>query len=75
MTKPRVLISTIPFGERDQQPLELLSDAGLEAVINPLGRKLQPGEIDGIIEGFDALVAGTEQITAETLAKATRTTE
>ncbi|NQU57196.1 MAG: phosphoglycerate dehydrogenase [Rhodospirillales bacterium] len=71
MVKPRVLISTIPFGERDSRPIELLADAGLDAVINPLGRKLQPGEIDEMIEGFDALVAGTEQITAETLDKAT----
>ena len=70
MVKPRVLISTIPFGERDSRPIELLADAGLETVINPLGRKLQPGEIDGMIEGFDALVAGTEQITAETLNRA-----
>jgi D-3-phosphoglycerate dehydrogenase len=71
MAKPRVLISTIPFGERDRRPFELLVDAGLEAVVNPLGRKLQPGEIDEMIDGFDALVAGTEQITAKTLDRAT----
>jgi D-3-phosphoglycerate dehydrogenase len=70
MAKLRVLISTVPFGEPDSRPLELLAEAGLEAVVNPLGRKLQPGEIDDLIGGFDALVAGTEQITAKTLDKA-----
>ena len=70
MAKPRVLITTLPFGERDRRPLALLDAAGLDAVINPLGRKLQPGELDGLLDGFQALIAGTEQITAETFDKA-----
>lgn len=67
MTKCRVLVTTVPFGERDTSPLDILSEAGIEAVINPLGRKLQPGELETIIQGFDALVAGTEEISADAM--------
>lgn len=68
----RVLISTIPFGEADRRPLDLLEAAGLEYVINPIGRKLRESELAELIGDFDALIAGTEPITAGVLEKAVR---
>lgn len=62
MSKPRVLISTVPFGRLDTKPLEILEAAGVEAVLNPLTRKLREGELPDMIKGFDGLIAGTEQI-------------
>lgn len=68
----RVLITTVPFGEVDKKPLELLEDAGIEYTINPLGRRLQSNELADLIEDFDALIAGTEPITAETIRRGKR---
>jgi len=62
MSKPRVLITTVPFARLDPKPIEILEAAGIEAVINPLDRKLRQGELPDMIKGFDGLVAGTEQI-------------
>ncbi|MGB0681405.1 MAG: phosphoglycerate dehydrogenase [Magnetovibrionaceae bacterium] len=68
----RILITTIPFGERDVTPLRLLEDAGHEVVINPLGRKLVGEELGEIVGGFDAVIAGTETINASIMDKADR---
>lgn len=68
----RVLITTIPFGEVDRRPLDLLDAAGVEYVINPIGRKLWEGELAELIGDFDALIAGTEPITASVLERAPR---
>lgn len=67
---PRVLITTIPFGDRDPAPLQRLQEAGIDYVINPLGRKITEVELAGMINGFDALIAGTEPITEAVLAGA-----
>ena len=66
----RVFVSTVPFGAVDPKPLELLKTAGHELVINPLGRKLTSDDLAAMIAGFDALIAGTEQITEAVLDKA-----
>lgn len=71
-TSRRILITTIPFGELDRRPLELLDEAGVEYVINPIGRKLKEDELAEMIGGFDALIAGTEPITAKVLERAAR---
>lgn len=68
----RVLITTIPFAEADRRPLDLLEAAGLEYVINPIGRKLREGELGDLIQDFDVLIAGTEPITPAVLDQATR---
>jgi len=64
----RVFISTVPFGTIDPLPLRLLQEAGIEAVINPLGRKLKPEEVAGVLKDFPVLIAGTETISAEAMA-------
>jgi len=63
----RVIVTTVPFGTIDPRPLELLQQAGIECVINPLGRKLRAEEVGDVIRGFPVVVAGTEIIDAATI--------
>ena len=42
---PRVLITTVPFADRDRRPIELLESANIEYLVNPLGRKLQEQDL------------------------------
>ena len=60
---PRVLITTVPFARANKLPIELMQSANVEYEINPLKRKLKEHELMELIGGFDALIAGTEQIT------------
>ena len=41
----KVLITTVPFGEKSRLPIDLLEKANIEYVINPLGRKLTEFEL------------------------------
>jgi D-3-phosphoglycerate dehydrogenase len=68
----RALITTIPFGEVDRRPLDLLEQAGIEYVINPIGRRLRPEELAEMVGDFDVLIAGTEPITAAVMNRANR---
>ena len=68
----RVLITTVPFGEVDPISLRLLDDAGLDYVINPIGRRLTEAELVDLVRGFDCLIAGTEPITERVMAAAPR---
>jgi len=58
----KVLITTVPFGEKDKTPLELLESNGIEYIINPLNRKLKEEELAELVSDFDAIIAGTEII-------------
>jgi D-3-phosphoglycerate dehydrogenase / 2-oxoglutarate reductase len=49
---PRIFISTIPFGEVDPTPLELLEKSGYEFKINSFGRKLESKEVAEIAKYF-----------------------
>jgi len=66
----KVLITTVPFGQIDGQPLQDLKSNNIEYVINPLNRKLQPGELVELIEDFDVIIAGTEKINQDVFDKA-----
>jgi D-3-phosphoglycerate dehydrogenase len=68
----RVLITTVPFGEVDRRPLDLLDAADIDYVINPIGRRLRPEELAEMVEDVDVLIAGTEPITAEVMGRANR---
>ena len=59
---PKIFISTVPFGEADKKPIELLDQSGFEYVINPLNRKLKPEEVGELAQDCDGLIAGTENI-------------
>lgn len=69
---PKVLITTVPFAERNRLPLDLLERAGIEYCINPLGRKLKEQELAEMVGDFDVLIAGTEQITDFVMSRANR---
>lgn len=71
-TKGTVLVTTVPFGDADSRPLEILESAGLQVVLNPLSRKVAPGDLASLIGGVDYLIAGTEVIDKSVLAQADR---
>lgn len=67
----KILISTVPFGQPDRAPLELLEKTpGTSYVINPLGRKFKEDEIAEYIKDYDILIAGTEKISRKVLENA-----
>jgi D-3-phosphoglycerate dehydrogenase len=66
----KVLITTVPFGDKNRLPIEQLEAAGIEYLINPLGRKLKEEELAEMVADFDVLIAGTEEITDAVMAKA-----
>jgi D-3-phosphoglycerate dehydrogenase / 2-oxoglutarate reductase len=63
----KVLITTVPFGDKNNLPIELLEKAGIEYLINPLNKKLTEGELVEMVSDFDVIIAGTEQITAKVM--------
>lgn len=69
---PKALITTVPFGDKNRLPIEQLEAAGVEYVINPLGRKLKEDELAEMVTDFDALIAGTEPITDRVMSCASR---
>tara|TARA_Y100001934_G_C12303661_1_gene751272 strand:- start:4 stop:978 length:975 start_codon:yes stop_codon:yes gene_type:complete len=66
----KVLITTVPFGEKNRLPLELLEKAGIEYLINPYNKKLSENQLSDLIEDFDVLIAGTEPITDKVMERA-----
>ena len=66
----KVLITTVPFGDKNRLPLELLESAGVEYLINPLKKKLTEDELLEIVTDFDIIIAGTEQITSKVMDRA-----
>lgn len=66
-TERRVLITTVPFGEQDRRPLDLLDAAGVDYVVNPIGRRLKEMELAELARDFGILIAGTEPITARVI--------
>ena len=59
----KALITTVPFGDKDRLPLDLLEKNSVEYLINPLGRKLVESELAEMVSDFDIIIAGTELIT------------
>ena len=69
---PRVLITTVPFATHNRLPLEQLESAGIEYLINPLGRRLKEDELADMVADVDVLIAGTEPITDGVMKRASR---
>lgn len=67
---PKVLITTVPFGDKNRLPIELLEAAQIDYLINPLGRKLKEEELAEMVQDFDVIIAGTEQITERVISQA-----
>ena len=66
----KVLITTVPFGDKNRLPLELLENAGMEYCINPYNAKLTEGQLAELVTDFDAIIAGTESISEKVMAQA-----
>ena len=68
----KALITTVPFGDKNKLPLELLEAAGIKYIINPIGRKLKEDELAEMVSDFDVLIAGTEPITEKVMSCASK---
>ncbi len=66
-SSPRVLITTVPFAEENTLPRDLLNEAGIPFLVNPIGRKLVEEELVELARPFEVIIAGTEPITAEVM--------
>ena len=66
----KVLITTVPFGENNYFPLDLLENAGIEYLINPHNKKLTENQLSELIGDFEVLIAGTEPITDKVMSQA-----
>mgnify|MGYP003969327821 FL=1 len=66
----KVLITTVPFGNKDRTPLDLLEKNNIKYLINPLNKKLTESELLDLISDFDIIIAGTEQISNKVMSKA-----
>lgn len=69
---PKALITTVPFADENRLPTELLDGAGIEYLINPIGRKLKEEEVAEMVTDFDVLIAGTEPITERVMSRASK---
>ena len=66
----KVLITTVPFGEQNKLPLELLDISGVDYLINPCNKRLTENELIELIPDIDVLITGTEPITKKVIDKA-----
>ena len=68
----KVLITTVPFGDKNPLPLKLLEEAGVSYDINPLGKKLTEHELVEMVTNYDMIIAGTEPITDKVMSVASK---
>jgi len=68
----KVLITTVPFGDKSRLPLDILEKNNIEYTINPLNKKLTEGELVDMVTDFDVIIAGTEPITKKVMDAANR---
>jgi len=69
---PKVLITTVPFADKNQLPIAFLETAGIDYVINPLNKKLTEDELVAMVSDFDAIIAGTEVISSKVMDAASK---
>ena len=64
-----ILITTSSYGKEDPAPLEVLTEAGYNVILNPYQRKLIQGEVHDLISMHKpvGMIAGVEPLTAEVL--------
>jgi D-3-phosphoglycerate dehydrogenase / 2-oxoglutarate reductase len=68
---PKILITTVPFSDKNSLPFDLLDNARIEYSTNPFNKKLTEEQLADIIPDFDVIIAGTEPITEKVLNRAT----
>ena len=67
----KILVTTVPFADKNRLPLELLEKANIDYLINPLNKKLTEDELAEMVSDFDVIIAGTEPITKKVMDAAT----
>lgn len=65
--KWRVLIGSRSFGQAFPEHLEQLEAAGCEVIRNSVGRAYRAAELMDILPGMDAIITGTDALTAEVI--------
>ncbi len=68
----RVLIGSRTFGQAFPEHLVELEQAGCEVVPNPVGRALREPELLEALQGVDAIITGTDELTAHVIESADR---
>ena len=63
----KIFITTTSFASYSKTPIELLEKKNLQIAINTHGRKLSPQEVPRMLKEYDAVIAGTETYSKETL--------
>ena len=63
----KVLITTVPFADKDFLPIKLLKKANVGYKINPLNKKLTEDELANMVSDFDVIIAGTETISEKVM--------
>ncbi len=66
----KALITTVPFGDKNRLPLELLENSGIEYLINPYNKKLTEDQLAELVVDVEVIIAGTEFITDKVMAHA-----
>ena len=69
----KVVIGASSFAAEDKSPLKLLESAGVEAVLNPLGRRWNQEETIRFLAGADGILAGLEPLNRQVLESARST--
>lgn len=70
MTNYKVLVASRSFGPNCPDAVQRLISSGVELVANPWGRAPNENELASVIGDFDALISGTEPVTARVLTSA-----
>lgn len=63
----KILVTTVPFGQHNRLPLDLLDSLKSDYLINPIGRKLLESELVSLVSDVEVLIAGTEPITRKVI--------
>jgi D-3-phosphoglycerate dehydrogenase / 2-oxoglutarate reductase len=66
----KALVTTFPFSQTDPKPMEILRAAGIQVVVNPLGRKMTTAEVAHYAHDVDIIVAGTEVLDHQVMDRA-----
>lgn len=72
IARSRILISVAGFGRASPAPLDRLITAGCDVIPNPKGVRLSEDDMMRLVADIDAIIAGTEPLTARVLDAAPR---
>jgi len=68
--KWRVLIGSRSFGKRFPEHITRLEEAGCQVIPNSVGRAYRAAELLAELPGMDAIITGTDELTAQVIAAA-----